>query len=143
MALFEKKNTAETPQIPGLAECDAKIAQLTKQKQETTYKLGAKYAENNTAVSAAGTIYAEELSELENIAREIDNTEVKKLALQGLRRCEECGNILVSDSAFCNKCGEKLEPLQIQEQSAAPRCPKCGNPVEPGAAFCVSCGTKL
>lgn len=143
MAFFEKRSAAVEPQAAGVAECDAKIAQLEKKKQEITYKLGAKYAENNTAADATGTIYAEELSELENIAGEIDATEVRKLALQGLRRCEKCGNVLVSDSAFCNKCGEKLEPLKILEQPAVLRCPKCGSPVEAGAAFCVSCGNKL
>lgn len=141
MALFEKKGA--TQQVPGVAECDAKLAQLEKQKQETIYRLGCKYAENNTAADAAGTIYEAELKELEDIVREADQTEVKKLALQGLRKCEKCGNVLVIDSAFCNKCGEKLEPLQIEAQPAVPHCPKCGNPVENGSAFCTSCGNKL
>lgn len=142
MALFEtKKETA--PQIPGVAECDAKLAQLERQKQDVTYKVGLKYVENNTAASAAGTIYAEELREIESIVKEMESTEVQKLALQGLRKCEKCGNVLVIDSAFCNKCGEKLAPLQTETTSDTPRCPKCGNPVESGAAFCTTCGSKL
>lgn len=141
MALFEKKETVT--QVPGVAECDARIMQLERQKQEITYKVGLKYVENNTAADATGTIYAEELSALETISREIESTEVKKLALQGLRKCEKCGNVLVLDSAFCNKCGEKLEPLQTDSQPMTPRCPKCGNSVENGAVFCTICGNKL
>lgn len=142
MALFETKKET-TQQIPGVAECDAKLAQLAKQKQDVTYKVGLKYVENNTAASAAGTIYAEELNELEAIDKEMENTETKKLALQGLRKCEKCGNVLVIDSAFCNKCGEKLAPLQTEVTPAVPHCSKCGNPVESGAAFCTICGNKL
>lgn len=141
MALFEKKEAV--PQMPGVAECDAKLAQLAKKKPETIYRLGCKYAENNTAADAAGTIYEAELNELEALALETDHTEVKKLALQGLRKCEKCGNVLVIDSVFCNKCGEKLEPLQIESQPSVPHCPKCGNSVENGAAFCTVCGNKL
>lgn len=38
MALFEKKEAV--PQIPGVAECDAKLAQLGRQRQEVIYRLG-------------------------------------------------------------------------------------------------------
>lgn len=141
MALFEKKEAV--PQIPGVAECDAKLAQLGRQRQEVIYRLGCKYAENNTAADAAGTIYEAELKELEDISSEADHTEVKKLALQGLRKCEKCGNVLVVDSVFCNKCGEKLASLQIEIQSSTVNCPQCGKPVENGAAFCTACGNKL
>lgn len=144
MALFETKKGTMT-QVPGVAECDAKLAQLAKQKQDVIYKVGLKYVENNNVDDAAGTIYAEEMNELEALTREMDGTEVRKLALQGLRKCEKCGNILVIDSAFCNKCGEKLAPLQVENETTQTilRCSKCGNPVESGAAFCVSCGNKI
>ncbi len=142
MALFETKKDA-APQVPGVAECDTKLAQLARQKQNVIYKVGLKYAENNTAASASGTIYAVEMNELEAIAREKENTEVRKLALQGLRKCEKCGSVLVIDSAFCNKCGEKLAPLQVEITPSASCCPQCGKPVESGATFCTFCGNKL
>ena len=144
MGFFEtKKGTTE--QVPGVAECDAKLVQLAKQKQDVIYKVGLKYVENNTVADAAGTIYAEEMNELEELTREMENTEVRKLALQGLRKCEKCGNVLVIDSAFCNKCGEKLAPLQVEVEitQATRHCSKCGNPVESGSAFCVFCGNKI
>lgn len=141
MALFEKKDSA--PQIPGLAECDARLAQLAQRAQETIYRLGLKYAENNTAAGAADTIYAGELRELEAISQEKNAVEVKRLALQGLRKCEKCGNVLIIDSVFCNKCGEKLQPLQTDQPPRALHCPQCGSPLKADAAFCSSCGHKL
>lgn len=144
MAFFETKK-ATTVQVPGVAECDVKLAQLVKQKQDVIYKVGLKFVENNTVADVAGTIYAEEMNELEALTREMENTEVRKLALQGLRKCEKCGNVLVIDSAFCNKCGEKLAPLQVEVETtqATCHCSKCGNPVESGSAFCVFCGNKI
>lgn len=141
MAFFEKKDAA--PQIPGVAACDARLAQLAQRAQETIYKLGLKYAENNNAADAADTIYAGELRELEAISKEKNAVEVKKLALQGLRKCEKCGNVLIVDSVFCNKCGDKLEPLQLDPQPTAMHCPQCGSPLSADAAFCSSCGHKL
>ena len=49
------------------------------------------------------------------------------------KRCPKCGSILADDSAFCNKCGAKLNDL----------CPKCGNQLPQGARFCNKCGYSL
>lgn len=141
MAFFEKKDAV--PQIPGVAACDARLAQLAQRAQETIYKLGLKYAENNSAADAADTIYAVELRELEAISKEKNAVEVKRLALQGLRKCEKCGNVLIVDSVFCNKCGDKLEPLQLDPQPMAMHCPQCGSLLNADAAFCSTCGHKL
>ncbi|MCM1088838.1 MAG: zinc ribbon domain-containing protein [Muribaculaceae bacterium] len=139
MGLFDKKEV-ETA-APGVAECDAKIANLNQQKQRAIYGIGEQYVSLNTAKSAAGTPFEQAMAELEAIETEIGVTERRRLALQGLRKCEKCGNILVIDSAFCNKCGEKLEALQVEVMKNI--CPKCGNPYENGAVFCTSCGNKL
>lgn len=138
MGLFDKNGAAANP---GVAECDAKIANLNQQKQQTILSIGAKYVELNTVESAAGTPFEENMKKLEAIEDEIAVTEKRKLAVQGLRKCEKCGNILVIDSAFCNKCGEKLEPLQVEVTKNI--CPKCGSAYEDGAVFCTSCGNKL
>ena len=140
MGLFDKKETTDAA-LPEVAECDAKIANLNQQKQKTIYSIGEKYVELNTVKSAAGTPFEENMEKLGSIEKEIAITEKRKLAVQGLRKCDKCGNILVIDSAFCNKCGEKLEPLQVEVMKNI--CPKCGSAYEDGAAFCTSCGNKL
>lgn len=141
MGFFEKKGTEN--QVPGVAECDARLAQLAGQRKEVIYQIGLKYVESNSVAAAAGSIFEEEMNHIQSIDSEMDVTEVKKLALQGLRKCEKCGNVLVLDSMFCNKCGEKLEPLQVKADTAERHCPKCGSVVENDAAFCVSCGNKM
>ena len=49
--------------------------------------------------------------------------------------CPECGNMLTSNSKFCNECGCKIQ--------AAPVCPECGTQLQPGSKFCNECGTKI
>lgn len=65
------------------------------------------------------------------------------MAYQGLRKCEKCGNVLMLDSAFCNKCGEKLETLFPPTEQNPHICGRCGTPYAEGAAFCANCGSKL
>lgn len=141
MGLFDKKETGNVTTVPEVAECDTRIAGLEQQKKEVIFRLGLKYVENNTLKDAKGTPYEEDLNELDSIEQDIAVTEKRKLAVQGLRKCEECGNVLVIDSAFCNKCGAKLEALQVEVMKNI--CPKCGAPHEEDAAFCMSCGNKL
>lgn len=105
------------------------------------YQNGLKYVENNTLKDAKDTPYEDELHELASIAKDMEMTQKRKLAVQGLRKCEKCGNILVIDSVFCNKCGERLEELQSEVMENI--CPKCGATYEDGAVFCISCGNKL
>lgn len=128
---------------PAVAECDARLAQLEQQKKEVICRIGTKYVELNTIEAAVGTPYEADMAELQNIAQETVHTEKRKLAVQGLRKCEKCGNVLALDSAFCNKCGEKLEALQAQVTAPQNTCPSCGSVYEEGAAFCTACGKRL
>lgn len=126
-----------------VAECDRQIAALERRRTEVHLNIGQIYTENNTVEAAKGTPFADDMMELQKIAQQTDFYEKRKLAVQGLRKCEKCGNILVLDSVFCNKCGEKLEPLFQTEDTDKKVCGKCGAPYEEGAGFCVSCGNKL
>jgi membrane protease subunit (stomatin/prohibitin family) len=55
-------------------------------------------------------------------------------AASGQIECGNCKAKIPSDSAFCGKCGTKVQALF---------CSKCGNKAESGAAFCSKCGNKL
>lgn len=146
MALFEKKDTSSVAME--VAECDRQIAWNRQRRAELVMQVGEMFIANSTDL--AGTPYDEIVRAVRGTEREIVNLEKRKLAAQGLRRCEKCGNILVLDSAFCNKCGEKLGPL-FEDHSSAPApaqvaqniCPKCGVVCDTGAMFCTSCGNKL
>lgn len=148
MAFFEKKET--TTVAPEIAECDRRIAELGRQRTDLIMQIGQMFLANNTPDQLVGSPYEGAVNAFHAAGKEMVLQEKRKLASQGLRKCEKCGNVLVLDSAFCNKCGEKLGPLfeeepQAQSAQSAPvnACPNCGTPCEPGAMFCTSCGTKL
>lgn len=141
MALFEKKeSTAVLPQVTG---CEKQIAELGQRRAELVMQIGLMFLANNTIEELAGSPYEENAKAVVAIDKEIVFQEKRKLAAQGLRKCEKCGNILVLDSAFCNKCGEKLEPLFAEEIKNQHVCSQCGASYEEGARFCTSCGHKL
>ena len=83
-----------------------------------------------------------------------------RLSLDGKLLCEHCGAVITSDSAFCNKCGGSIKPLDFssilskevpvqsetltyQESPKANVCPNCGSPLVEGAMYCEKCGKKL
>ena len=144
MGLFDSKNTQQAPAVaPEIVECDNQLAALAQKKADTINQIGILFVENNDSKTAAGTIYEPWMKELEKMANEVVVLEKRKLAVQGLRKCEKCGNVLVLDSAFCNKCGEKLEALFAPTEQNPNICTKCGAPHAEGAMFCTSCGNKL
>lgn len=144
MALFDKKNqTINAAVPPGVAECDRRLAELAQNRSAVVMQIGQMFLTANTPESVKGTPYAELVNKVAAIDQESDYQEKRKLAIKGLRKCEKCGNILVLDSAFCNKCGEKLEPLFTEQNKGQNVCSQCGSPYAEGAVFCTSCGNKL
>lgn len=86
--------------------------------------------------------YREFINQIKALEEQKETLERNKLAAQGLRMCEHCRQIITLDSVFCNKCGSKLEPLEIS--SAGGRfCPSCGASLAEGDAFCTACGSKV
>lgn len=144
MAFFANNSKKDNQSIsPAEAECVKKIDELTHSRMELIMQIGKTFLENNTPEQLAGTPYLEPVSQIIALDKELDYQEKRKLAVKGLRKCEKCGNILVLDSAFCNKCGEKLAPLFTAETTVQPVCPVCGSPYKEDAVFCTSCGNKL
>ena len=152
MGFFDSRN-AKNALPPEVVECDAKLNALAQQKQQMIFNIGELFVKANTAESVAGTEYEEIFKSLAQNAIDTDFTEKRKLAVQGLRKCDKCGFVLSLDSAFCNKCGEKQSELKLQEEEpqaeAAPVeepkniCPDCGTTCVSGASFCTNCGKKL
>lgn len=141
MALFDKKETVTVS--PEVAACQRKIVELNQQRAETLRQIGELYLENYDPEKLEGSPYEAKVKAVQALDREKDFQEKRMLAVQGQRKCEKCGNILVLDSAFCNKCGEKLEPLFAEELKKQRICPQCGAPCGEGAVFCTACGQKL
>ncbi len=145
MGLFDmnvfnmKKTETENPEI---AEFKKRLAGLEQAKRELIFRIGTIFVEKNNLESVAGTEYESLLLQIEQGANEAEVLNKRILASQGLRKCEKCGNVISLDSAFCNKCGEKLEPLFTEEVNKNV-CSNCGAPLEPGGSFCTVCGTKI
>ncbi len=147
MGFFDAKNGRNTLP-PEVAECDARLVTLAQQKQQMIFSIGELFVSTNTAESVAGTQYEEVWKALEQNAIDVEDTEKRKLAVQGLRKCDKCGYILSLDSVFCNKCGEKQSEMMLQPETSQPEapqnvCPDCGTPCLPGAMFCTNCGKRM
>lgn len=122
---------------------DEKLRDLKAQKIRITRQIGEKFIEENAGKDMSETAYSDMFSQLEANSAEIELTLKRQLASKGLRKCESCGAELPINSAFCNKCGSKLEDLETEVVTAGKICPKCGAAIEAGDAFCISCGYKL
>ena len=79
-----------------------------------------------------------------------------RLSLDGQRMCDSCNSVITSDSAFCNRCGKAITPIDFSSILATTNnkqpanninqgqsCPKCGKKLVEGAMFCEACGTKV
>lgn len=143
MGLFDIKQIQEMITSPEIVEFDRQLAEMEQKKQEIIFKIGLQYVTDNTSETAKGTVYEKNMKEIEELAEKTLVLEKRKLAVQGLRKCEKCGNVLVLESAFCNKCGEKLEELFVASKSNSNICTKCGTAYAMDALFCTGCGSKL
>ena len=138
-----RANAGAQGQIRGVAGCERRIAELSGEKEKIYLKIGEKYAGMHMKDGAVGTAFENEVSELIRVDEEIDAVETRKLAFQGLRKCTACGENITLDSAFCNRCGAKLEPLSLPEPVESDVCPKCGSQLDSDSVFCMMCGYRL
>lgn len=143
MAFFDKKETKPASAPSEVTVCQRQIAELEQRRAEVLRQIGQLFMENNTLEELKGSPYEEKVQAVVNLDKERAYQEKRMLAVQGKRKCEKCGNILVLESAFCNLCGEKLEPLFAQEKENRNVCPQCGTACVEGALYCPSCGQKL
>ena len=86
--------------------------------------------------------YVELVNQIQSLEEQKAVLERNKLAAQGLRICDHCHQIITLDSAFCNKCGSKLEPI-VPSSAGGRFCPACGASLAEGDVFCVTCGAKI
>lgn len=119
---------------------DQQIEAVEGKIRETLIRIGTVYLEKHR--EDCEPEYKGFIQQVKDLEDQKETLERNKLAAQGLRMCEHCRQIITLDSVFCNKCGSKLEPLEIS--SAGGRfCPSCGASLAEGDAFCTACGSKV
>lgn len=133
----QAKNLMEVSQLnSSISENERKITQL--------YQLmGQLYYEKHKNDAAA-----EEKDKLDEISRlydEIFQQKEKIKEIKGIVKCMNCGAEVVSNSAFCNVCGAKMQSaFTANTQAASGRiCPNCQALVGDNDAFCMNCGIRL
>lgn len=126
---------------------NSRVESLLDNTLKTAYEqLGKLYYEKN-ADREIGEEYQEAFDKISRVFEEKKLLEVKMLARQGKRKCDNCLQIIPLESRFCNMCGNKLEPmaeavLQETKVSEIKTCTKCGVRLEAGATFCTNCGAR-
>lgn len=149
------------PQTEVQNENDSKIREAEhgwmkakKSIDDAIYELGKVYFEANKENPTSE--FATQIEDVNHKITEEYLWHQYRLSLDGQRLCDSCHSFITSDSAFCNRCGAAVTPIDFSSilgttnhmqsgDNSAQRicCPKCGTKPAEGAIFCEICGTKI
>lgn len=91
-------------------------------------------------------VFKEDCEAIKVHEQAIEDLRAKIREIKKTSTCSACGAEVNNASAFCPKCGAKVE-VAVQEvpqaESSASTCPSCNAPMDEGAAFCTGCGAKV
>ena len=98
-----------------------------------------------------GKAFSKECKKIDKINDEISEMKKEFLYSKELRECKNCKEVIPLTSAFCEKCGEKQEPVKIKKKEEKKEtevkvervCPTCGLVCSNDAKFCNKCGYKF
>lgn len=153
-----KKNMPKTEVQNGVdskvREAESGWMNAKKSIDDAIYELGKAYFDANKE-----NLTSEFTSQIENVNKKIKEEYLwhqYRLSLEGQRLCDSCDSFITADSAFCNRCGAAVTPIDFSSilgtmdnvQTGANsaqkmNCPKCGKKLVEGAMFCDACGTKI
>ena len=121
---------------------------------DAVYELGKAYFEANKENKESE--FAEQMEAINKRKKEEYLWHQYRLKLDGQRMCDSCKSFITVDSAFCNRCGASVTPIDFSSilgtandtqgtgnSDPEPKCPKCGRKLIEGAMFCEGCGTKI
>ena len=155
---FLKRNTPKT-EAPDenntkIREAETGWMKAKKSIDDAIYELGKAYFEANKGNTTSE--FAVQIQTVNNKISEEYLWHQYRLSLEGQRLCDSCHSFITSDSAFCNRCGAPVAPIDFStitgntnNMQAADNagqgawCPKCGKKLVEGAMFCEACGTKI
>lgn len=121
---------------------------------DVIYELGKAYFEANKDNTVSE--FAEQIEIINTKTKEEYIWHQYRLGLEGQRMCDSCNSFITADSAFCNRCGATVAPIDFSSISGTTNgiqatnhsnqglsCPKCGRKLVEGTMFCEACGTKI
>lgn len=155
---FLKRNMPRTEVQDGISskirEAENGWMKAKKSIDDAIYELGKVYFEANK--NNAAPEFAAQIETINAKAKEEYIWHQYRLSLDGQRMCDSCNSFITADSAFCNRCGKAVTPIDFSSilgttnnmQAAnntnqGQNCPKCGKKLVEGAMFCEACGTKI
>ncbi len=150
MALFKGITNAKSASIsPDIQKAEQKCREAENNVNGALLELGKKYYE--ASKDNSDSQFADLIAKISSC---IDSEKLWKqyrLFLEGKMKCEKCGAIITSDSAFCNKCGTSITPLDFSSlrmngsntSVSDSVCPSCGASLVADAMFCEKCGHKI
>lgn len=155
---FLKKNMQKQETQEGndtrLTEAENGWMKAKKAIDDAFHELGKTYFEANKENTASE--FATQIETVNSRIKEEYLWHQYRLSLEGQRICDSCHCFITADSAFCNRCGAAVAPIDFSPivdttnivqtaylSNQGQRCPKCGTPLVAGALFCETCGTKI
>ncbi|MGN0308865.1 MAG: zinc-ribbon domain-containing protein [Lachnospiraceae bacterium] len=155
---FLKRNIPKTEVQDGnsskMREAENGWIKAKKSIDDAIYELGKTYFEANKDNTASE--FAAQIETINTKAKEEYIWHQYRLSLDGQRMCDSCNSFITADSAFCNRCGKAVTPIDFSpilgttnnmqaanNTNQGQSCPKCGKKLVEGALFCEACGTKI
>lgn len=151
---FLKKNMSKTDVGPKIREVENSWMKVKKSMDDAIYQLGKAYFEANKGNTASE--FAAQIEIINHKVKEEYIWHQYRLSLEGQRMCDKCNSCITADSAFCNRCGAAVTPIDFSSILGATNnmqsannfnqgicCPKCGKKLVEGAMFCEACGTRI
>lgn len=135
-----------------IREAELNLGKAAEDTRAAIYELGQKYFEANR--DKGDSEYKDCIGKIESLLEKEELWKLYRLDIEGKTKCDSCGAIITSDSAFCNKCGKPIAARdfsilginktdQVEKQEESSVCPSCGASLVDGAMFCEKCGTKI
>lgn len=142
-AVGKAVETAVQPAADKLAgQAAEQIEQATQNLEKSTQSASTAQSEADSAAQAASQAKYSGTASLEAALKGWTGAmqTAAGQAVQNMKECPKCGEIVTADHKFCPKCGTALPEKTIGE---AYLCPKCGKQNLPETVYCVECGTRL
>ena len=113
--------------------------------QKLYTKMGKTVSESYCSGSEPDGNFAEDCEAIKAHEKTIESLKAKVREIKNASTCSNCGAEVNKASAFCPKCGSRVDtvPQQTRQEPSGKTCPNCNAPLDEGAEFCTGCGSKV